>query len=102
MTRQSFEFIVGFTLPGANTGLAGKIIWLDTSIQHSLGRTISKSTAKHGPALAAQVERLLGWKGNVTRDLRCSLIIAYAIEQNEPQLKSAFYRGTKLRLTQFF
>ena len=101
MTRQSFEFIVGFTILFiANTGLAGKIIWLDTSIQHSLGRTISKSTAKHGPALAAQVERLLGWKGNVTRDLRADdrLIIAYAIEQNEPQLKSAFYRGTKLKL----
>lgn len=101
MTRQSFEFIVGFTLLLiADTGLAGKIIWLDTSIQHSLGRTISKSTAKHGPALAAQVERLLGWKGNVTRDLRADdrLIIAYAIEQNEPQLKSAFYRGTKLKL----
>ena len=101
MIRQSFQFIFGLVLilVGSN-GLANKIVWVDTSIEHSLGRTLSKATNQHGPALAAQVERLLGWKGNVARDLRAKdrLIVGYKVLDGEPQLTSAFYRGGKLKL----
>jgi murein DD-endopeptidase len=101
MFGQSFQFLFGFVLLFvSSSGLASKIVWVDTTIEHSLGRTLSKATNQHGPALAAQVERLLGWKGNVARDLRAKdrLIVGYKVVGGEPQLTSAFYRGGKLKL----
>lgn len=101
MIRQSFEILLGLTLLlTASRAVADKIVWVDASIEHSLGRTLSKATKSHGPALAAQVERLLGWKGNVARDLRAQdrLIVGYKVSAGEPQLTAAFYRGAKLQL----
>ena len=101
MFGQSYHILVALLIILSSVnGLADKIVWVDTSIEHSLGRTLSKATKDHGPALAAQVERLLGWKGNVARDLRAKdrLIVGYSVIGGEPQLNAAFYRGGKLAL----
>ena len=101
MVRYLFISLIFSMMFGlAESATAKKIFWINAPIEHSLGRTISKETPKHGPALAAQVERLLGWYGNVARDLRAGdrLIIGYWVEASEPQLHAAFYRGTKLKL----
>ena len=101
MFAQSFQFIFGIVLLlSSSVGLSAKIVWIDTSIEHSLGRTLSKATHQHGPALAAQVERLLGWQGNVARDLRAKdrLIVGFKVIDGKPELTAAFYRGGKLKL----
>jgi len=101
MFGHRYHILVGLLLILSSLdGLAAKIVWVDTSIEHSLGRTLSKATKEHGPALAAQVERLLGWKGNVARDLRAKdrLIVGYSVLDGTPQLHAAFYRGGKLSL----
>lgn len=65
----------------------------------SIEATLTKQTGRHGPALAAQTARLLGWKGDVARQVhRGDKIRLVYSNQELPELLALEYDGLKLKI----
>ena len=75
----------------------GSSHYVSADVVGSIEATLNRETGKHGPALAAQTARLLGWKGDVARQVfrGDKLRLAYTIE-DVPQLLALEYDGLKL------
>ena len=72
---------------------------VSTQVVGSIEATLTKETGRHGPALAAQTARLLGWRGDVARQVHKgdSIRIVYKVEE-QPELLALEYDGLKLKL----
>ncbi len=75
----------------------GSSYYVSAEVVGSIEATLTKQTGSHGPALAAQTARLLGWKGDVARHVYRGdkLRLAYTIEE-VPQLLALEYDGLKI------
>ncbi len=75
----------------------GSSHYVSADIVGSIEATLTKQTGSHGPALAAQTARLLGWKGDVARHVfrGDKIRLAYTIE-DVPQLLALEYDGLKI------
>ena len=74
----------------------------DVVLRSSLERDLRQSLPKDGAALAAQVARLLRWRGDVARKVRrgdvLQLLYVVARRTDEPELLAVHYRGELLEL----
>ncbi|MEO1171452.1 MAG: M23 family metallopeptidase, partial [Myxococcota bacterium] len=71
------------------------------SVRGSIEASLNRSVGKHGPALAAQVARLLRWRGDIIRDVHPGDRLAVDFELNsegEPALLALRYRGSSVSL----
>lgn len=70
------------------------------TIRHTLEESIGREAPGHGPALAAQVARLIRWRGDVTRVVHPGdkLTLVYSFADKEPQLQAIRYAGTQVHL----
>ncbi len=75
----------------------GSSHYVSADVVGSIEATLTKQTGNHGPALAAQTARLLGWKGDVARHVYRGdkIRLAYTIE-DVPQLLALEYDGLKI------
>ena len=73
--------------------------FVSAEVVGSIEATLSRETGSHGPALAAQTARLLGWKGDVARHVYRGdrLRLAYTIEE-VPELLALEYQGLKIKV----
>lgn len=76
---------------------------IDTVVRRSISAVLVAADAQHGAALAAQVARLLRWKGDIVRDVHPNdaLTLAYRLEDGQPRLVALVYRGLAIHLSAF-
>lgn len=68
-------------------------------VQRSLEWTLTRHDDRHGPALAAQVARLLRWRGDVVRNIHPGDRIAVLYDAcEEPELAALRFDGRQLAL----
>jgi murein DD-endopeptidase MepM/ murein hydrolase activator NlpD len=72
---------------------------IDTDVHGSIEASLTRVHREHGAALAAQVARLLRWRGDVVRNVqpRDRLRLLY-LPSEEPELVAVAYRGAELSL----
>ena len=75
------------------------LISVEARVNGPLERTLKQKTAGYGPALAAQVVRLLRWRGDFVMDLHAGdlLRILFSDEQG-PELQALSYQGEQIQL----
>lgn len=73
-----------------------------TRVSGSIESSLSRVVGKAGPALAAQVARLLRWRGDIVRDVHPGdkLTILYR-NDSEPELVAVSYQGAAIQLEGF-
>ncbi len=73
-----------------------------TSIKGSIEASLVRVVGGDGPALAAQVARLLRWRGDVVRNVqpRDELRLLYE-HAPDPELLAIVYRGSEIQLTAY-
>ncbi|MBI3179083.1 MAG: hypothetical protein HYZ27_05440, partial [Deltaproteobacteria bacterium] len=71
-------------------------------VEGSLEATLVRATGQHGTALAAQAARLLGWRGDVVRNVHRGDELRVAWRPGEaPELVAVVYHGAELSLTAY-
>lgn len=81
---------------------AGTPTSVHTSIKGSIEASLVRVVRGDGPALAAQVARLLRWRGDVVRNVQPRDELRLLYESNpEPQLLAIAYRGSEIQLTAY-
>jgi murein DD-endopeptidase MepM/ murein hydrolase activator NlpD len=72
---------------------------IETSISGSIEASLVREAPEDGPAIAAQVARLLRWRGDVVQNVqpRDRLNVVYS-EGEEPELLAMAYRGSQIEL----
>jgi len=72
---------------------------VQTRIKGSVDASISRKLPKDGPALAAQIARLLKWKGDIIRNIHKNddLRVVYS-PGDSPQLTALYYKGLQISI----
>lgn len=75
---------------------------IQTSISGSIEASLVRKAPAEGPALAAQVARLLRWRGDVVHNVqpRDQLAVLYG-DGAEPELLAMAYRGSQITLSAY-
>ncbi len=82
--------------------LAAPPLTAAASVEGSLEATLVRSTGDHGKALAAQVARLLAWRGDVVRNVHRGDELRLAWRPAAvPELLALHYRGAEITVTAY-
>ncbi len=76
---------------------------LSAEVHGSIEATFVRLEPKIGAAIAAQVARLLRWKGDIIRDVhpKDNITLAYRFEDGEPRVVALSYNGLTLQMQAF-
>lgn len=73
---------------------------LTTTIKDSLEASIVRVLPNDGPALSAEIARLLRWRGDVNKEVHRgdNLEVLYTLGEGEPELLALTFQGSQLNL----
>jgi murein DD-endopeptidase len=92
LSMLSCTLLVALSIFGSTQHVSAEVVG-------SIEATLTKQTGRHGPALAAQTARLLGWKGDVARQVHRGDKIRLVYSDNDlPELLALEYDGLKLKI----
>ena len=96
-------WIVAVSLLGGSTSPTDVTLRIEAEVHGSIEASLRRQAPEEGSALAAQVARLLRWKGDIIRDVhpKDRIVVLYVHGAEHPELVAMLYEGATIELSAF-